>query len=674
MAEWEFPGGLNLTRKGANNAGIEAFTNDIPNSLTREIIQNSMDAKDNNKEGPVRVVFKFHSIRQDELPKQDQLMNKILPQAQVFWQDSQDTLDYLERFKESLELSEINVLTIRDYGTRGLEKGAFEALVSGESYSCKHDDTAGGSKGIGKAAPFAASELRIVFYNSKSLDSQKRAAGVINFVSFNEKEKDCGEIQYITQERGRYSPSDNEINFMKPIREELGTDINIMGLTPLPKWEERIFLSVLANFLVSIYYNKLSVTIEGKTGNRIDINHNTLSKHMNTLKLLCDKKTTSNEWKDVLKEYGTGYRNIIIDTCNYYKILQLSNTDETATFKFPKEFVEKYDFIDSEDDAHLHLMLVDNANRKVLQARKTGMRIEERNRIDGSIPFSGIFIAIGEKLNKMLRSMENVNHDKWSEDRLKPELREMGNKFLRDLGMWYRRCVKEQFEIPSDEEIDAIGMSSILPLDLDRGLAGKESNKSDSGIFVRVKSIKEREKKISTRSLAISGDDEEKELAKIVKLEGLGTGDHGGEGSVYTDKKHGGHGSHENEGSGVGEGNKGPDKTGKRVGPVFREIDASGYLRLKIIEIDALEGLYSLRGILTKSVKNLAIGLYSVGENGKIYVKTIKSASSNNVNTKVVGGAIVINSTKTNNDFNIDVRVNSKVRIKMKGRTYDFKG
>jgi len=62
-------------------------------------------------------------------------------------------------------------------------------LVEGDGYSEKSDETSAGSKGIGKAAPFAASNLRTVFYNSMSTHDGNKFAGVINFVSYRDDEK-----------------------------------------------------------------------------------------------------------------------------------------------------------------------------------------------------------------------------------------------------------------------------------------------------------------------------------------------------------------------------------------------------------------------------------------------------------------------------------------------------
>ena len=55
MKYWEFPGGFGLTPTGSNGAGIETFLDNIPMSLTREVLQNSIDAHQKDLDAPVRV-------------------------------------------------------------------------------------------------------------------------------------------------------------------------------------------------------------------------------------------------------------------------------------------------------------------------------------------------------------------------------------------------------------------------------------------------------------------------------------------------------------------------------------------------------------------------------------------------------------------------------------------
>ena len=70
MKYWEFPGGFGLTPIGSNGAGIETFLDDIPMSLTREVLQNSINA-------PVGVEFKFETINEKEILGENELINDI---------------------------------------------------------------------------------------------------------------------------------------------------------------------------------------------------------------------------------------------------------------------------------------------------------------------------------------------------------------------------------------------------------------------------------------------------------------------------------------------------------------------------------------------------------------------------------------------------------------------
>ncbi len=54
--------------------------------------------------------------------------------------------------------------------------------------SVKKDSTSAGLFGIGKGAPFAVSDLRMVFYNTV-VEGRNRSIGVMKFVSFKEGDK-----------------------------------------------------------------------------------------------------------------------------------------------------------------------------------------------------------------------------------------------------------------------------------------------------------------------------------------------------------------------------------------------------------------------------------------------------------------------------------------------------
>ena len=137
----------------------------------------------------------------------------MLPKAINFWyeKNASDTHKYLKEFKDVFQEPYMKVLKISDFNTIGLRKANFDSLIEGSGYSEKADTSASGSKGIGKAAPFAASKLRMVLYNSLTtengdIDPTEKFAGAINFVSYADDSVDeyineHGK-EFITQSRG----------------------------------------------------------------------------------------------------------------------------------------------------------------------------------------------------------------------------------------------------------------------------------------------------------------------------------------------------------------------------------------------------------------------------------------------------------------------------------------
>ena len=55
--KWRFPGNGYTADAGLDTADMETFKKDAISSLARELCQNSIDAKDKNVKGPVRIVF-----------------------------------------------------------------------------------------------------------------------------------------------------------------------------------------------------------------------------------------------------------------------------------------------------------------------------------------------------------------------------------------------------------------------------------------------------------------------------------------------------------------------------------------------------------------------------------------------------------------------------------------
>ncbi|MCD5552986.1 hypothetical protein LOB11_09650, partial [Lactobacillus delbrueckii subsp. lactis] len=65
------------------------------------------------------------------------------------------------------------------------------------------------------------------------------------------------------------------------------------------------------------------------------------------------------------------------------------------------------------------------------------MKIYDQKGFSRTIKFSAIFCAVGDRINSILKQVENVSHDKWSPERY-PNPQD-ANRFLRAL----RKSIKD---------------------------------------------------------------------------------------------------------------------------------------------------------------------------------------------------------------------------------------
>ena len=454
----------------------------------------------------------------------------------------------------------------------------------------------------------------------------------------------------ITQERASYVDENKNFmdgqftfNFPKRNEEEFGTDLFIIGLKNFGKLKERIILSTINNFLLSIFNNDLEIIVQNFRLNA------------GNLKDVLDKLDSS--------DMNKTERSLFDSTLRYYDVITNENT---LSFKLDNRF-EKYDFIERPEDGLLRILNHEPANRTILQTRQAGMKIYDRNRISGNINFSGIFQATGEKFNAFLKDMENANHDRWSPDRFNGATKKTAENLLSDLLQWYKQVVKESYEQESEKEIEAFGVNDLLPIQ-DNNQEGK--NKKDSGIRNKISNIS-----ISKRKDTIQikdGDKEGERLENIIDLVENGPGNSSGSGSNRHGKSGGENPSNHN---GVGEdyGEYGGEGS-ETVGEAKKLIERFNAIRLKIIDIDSSKGLYRIVCIPTKSMKKMMVELKYVGADGKSYSIKLLNVSSSSIQTELVNNNLQISSVKKNQNFNIDFETKSNLRMKMEAYVYEIKG
>lgn len=351
---WIFPSNNYGIVTGIGEASIETFKGSPYRSLSREICQNSMDARfDKNK--PVVIEFSCFSIENREIPDYSTLNNSI-NSCLEFWteQKNKKTIDFFKKAKKVIESKSVNVLRISDYNTTGLlgsdkeYNTPWQNLVKAAGVSDK-EGTSGGSFGIGKAAPFACSDIRTLFYATKDINGLSAFQGIAKLVSFREKALVKDEDS-ITSGTGYYSADrkNNPLRECRSIdpnytREDYGTDIFVLGFRKNEDWKSEIINSLLEDFLIAIFNNELVVVIDG-----MEISAKNLS--------------------GIIENF----KDMAPIAYNYYQVL----TDE-RTVKIEHEFTGL-------GTIELHILVNQGLHRKVMMCRKNGMKIFDKANISGN--------------------------------------------------------------------------------------------------------------------------------------------------------------------------------------------------------------------------------------------------------------------------------------------------
>lgn len=443
--KWKFPPRGGGEKFGFRNADMEHFKKNDPFvSLTREIIQNSLDAKSPTSQRPVEVTFEVESQATKSFPDLNRFL-RIIDKCLEESVGNKEAESFYEKAKNVFTNPHIKILKISDINTTGLTPDTWENLVKTSGVSEKKTSTAGGSYGFGKSAPFACSQIKTIFYSSLDEDNNYLFQGKAVFQSHDD--IDTGQN---TQRTGYYGLDNEEIgpinnqseidkDYLFYKREDQGTSIFIMGMIDKNDWFEKIAISVLVNFFPALDDEKLIVNIKPDKGETIHLGKYGLQK-------MVDKFSSTNSYKktDYLKEIFEAY----IVT---------------------KKGDGKNQIILTQDVKDLGQVKISTYQRKDLPSRNifyrsNGMIIE--NNKHGVNNCISIIEIIGEELNEFLRMIENPTHEKWEPSRYDadPDKAKDILKLINDL---VRESKDELLNKEVDSEIDFSGMEKYLPDDPD---------------------------------------------------------------------------------------------------------------------------------------------------------------------------------------------------------------
>lgn len=385
------------------NSSLERFYDYGISGCVKENIQNSLDAKKENK---IKINIELGSMNTDEIPGIKAIKKRI------------DSLEFkndyarktIEHMKQKSKQENCNYISFEDCHTKGLKYKEDEecswnayAYKRGNHYKSrdeKFEEIRGGSYGIGKIASNAASDLYLMYFSNCDDLGNKHIGGTVQLIDHNIENICYRGTGYYTNEDGR----NNYIPFLNNIQNDIfkkdrqGLKIIIPYLREQFKSTKEIIRVICDNFLIAILEEKLIIEIN-QEDNIYEINKNTIKNYIED-------------------EY-------------YYEVQNISDIKKEFTPLYLKTYqnIEPIDLeIEDKNKAIYRFKLYLNYNENIKKSRVAiirtiGMKIEDK-KIKSCVnrPFNGVLIPCSSSEDKFLKSLENESHSKIGYEHIKSKL------------------------------------------------------------------------------------------------------------------------------------------------------------------------------------------------------------------------------------------------------------
>ncbi len=447
---WYHPSDESDQWDGFNDSGIEHFRGRPIPHLAREINQNALDAR---TDGAVLVRFALKQVDTSTIPSVGELKRNLTLCAKAATKESPKAVVFFKDALTQLEKPKLPVLEVSDFNTTGMkgpsENGTpFYAFMKARGQSRKLSDTAAGSYGIGKYAPYAVSGMRTIFvstvFNDESgfptqltqgktvlmshdLNGERRQG--VGFWGLKEK---CQPVEGVS---GTLPEWVQRASRQSGLSTSLGTKISILSFDTTPNWEEQLAASVAENFFGAINEGALNVEI----GSELLLDQATITKFF----ARTDVRNLISSEKDEPEHF---------DNCRHY-LEALQNSTEVI--------------IEESEMRELGLVqlkiLINEGLPKKVCALRNGMFISDSlNRLkmfNDLKDFVAVIQCQSTKGNELLRAMEPPRHDDFEPERLPTRKEQLkGRKALKELATWVREMLKRHAKAPisSVTEIDEL--------------------------------------------------------------------------------------------------------------------------------------------------------------------------------------------------------------------------
>lgn len=468
-------------KQGREDSAFDHFTDSEIHSLVREYIQNSMDARPEGSKETVIVEFSFGELEVEEYPNLiGALVSRMLACSEKCQSlpNAKDIYKKKYHFLKDRENGRIGYLKVSDFNTTGMEyiddediPSAFDSCLHNSSASYKPNSHAGGSHGQGKVVGFVNSPINAVYYSTMTLSEKKWGEGVVRLCDHKMTDSE-GNIKHYQADAffNKSLSPDADGDIPTPFNERLspGTDAYVLGMEGNAEIIANIKMEVLRSFFKAIHEEKLLVVV---CGERID------KKSLPEMML----KYYPNDKYGAFDLVKTKHPELYFNPRPYYfEIAAVETKDDNhillTTEDFPDENFENLGracFYVWKDES------IQSAKSRdtIIYMRDTLMAIEV-NRYNSSKGYYGIFVCDGEG-SDLLRMMENVTHDKWSEKELRdidPVDEARAKKAKKEAKRFIDKCLERIFPEVHDKERDILSLRG-------RRLGAFGNNKTEEDSF-----------------------------------------------------------------------------------------------------------------------------------------------------------------------------------------------
>lgn len=456
---WNFPPTNGGTEDGFNHPGIAHFDGAHIESLAREMIQNSLDAR-KSSDTPVEMSFELVHPRADEIGGAELCAALKSSRMRAEELDDFKARGALAKAEKIVGGRHICCLKVSDSNTTGLHDVNWKALVKMQGISQKDAQLgAGGSHGIGKFASFAVSRARAVFYSTRYETEDgvfERFQGKAVLMSHDhEGSRRQGTGFYGIKANCSDVPR-SDMNLIAPVlripyrndTSVCGTSITIVGFANTASWRERVACSIIENYFFAINANQLTVVLEPEADEaeyfESEISLRNLGFWFDRLVEDSPKDPNDHEFSAIERAKA------------YWELLQHDISpvrEEIADF----------------GQCSLYINVGEGLPRRVALVRLTGMLITDEQ--PGMPRFSGFrdFVAmcVFEDLqgNDLLRKMENPRHDRFEPERMLDEDdRKRAKRSLKRLRRWILDEIRKRAgPLEVDQSTELPELASLLP-------------------------------------------------------------------------------------------------------------------------------------------------------------------------------------------------------------------